>query len=226
MIDEGVIKWIVNFLKARKYRVRVNVSYSGWHNVTRGIPQGSVSGPILFLMYINDLVDSCGSYCNMYIVADDAKFYRHIEHAEDQEFLQLAINALHQWSEKWLLSLNSSKCHVVSYGRTIDTSTVYTIMDKNQQTVSLAKIDKIKDIGVYFDAKLDFKDHMHKKINKAYMIFGLINRNFKHMSIPTFVALYKSMVRQKKHKYDLTYELCAEMSSAAYCKVVFVIFLS
>jgi len=153
-IDEGVIKWIVNFLKARKYRVRVNGSYSGWHNVTSEITQGSILGPILFLIYINDLVDSCGSYCYMYIFADDPKFYRHIEHTEDQEFLQLAINALHQWSEKWLLSLNSNKCRVVSYGRTIDTSTVYTIMDKHQQTVLIARLDKIKDIGVYFDAKL------------------------------------------------------------------------
>ena len=100
----------------------------------------------------------------MYIFADDAKFYRHIEYPDDQKFLQLAISALHQWSEKWLLSLTSRKCHV-SNGRTIDTFTVYTIMDKNQHTVPLARLDKIKDIGV-FDAKLDFKDHARK--NKAY----------------------------------------------------------
>jgi len=132
-------------------------------------------GPILFLSYINDLVDSCGSYCDTYIFAYNAKFYRHTECPEDQKFLQLAINALHHWSKKWLLSLNSNKCHVVSYGRTIDTSTVYTIMDKNQQAVPLARLDKTKDIGVYFDIKLDFKDHMHEKINKAYMMLGLIN---------------------------------------------------
>ena len=52
--------------------------------------------------------------------------------------------ASRQWSKKWILSLNSNECHVVSYGRTIDTSTTYTIMDKNQQTVPLAKLDKTR----------------------------------------------------------------------------------
>jgi len=85
------------------------------------------------------------------------------EHPNDQEFLQLAINALHQWSKKWMLSLNSNKRQVVSYGRTIDTSTVYTIMDQNQQVVPLARLDKIKDIGVYFDTRLEYKDHMLEK---------------------------------------------------------------
>jgi len=56
-------------------------------------------------------------------------------------------------------------------------------MDKNKQTVPLARLDKIKDIGVYVDAKIDFRDHMHEKINKAYMMLGLINRNFKHVCL-------------------------------------------
>jgi len=56
----------------------------------------------------------------------------------------------------------------VSYGRIIDTSTVYTIMDQNQQVITVARLDKSKDIGVYFDAKLDFKNHAHEKTNKAY----------------------------------------------------------
>jgi len=76
-------------------------------------------GPI----YINDLVDSYGSYCDMYIFADDAKFYRHIEHTEDQESMQLVSNKCITSVVKEmavnLLSLNSNKCLVVSYGRTI-----------------------------------------------------------------------------------------------------------
>ena len=82
----------------------------------------------------------------MYIFADDAKFYRHIEHPEDQEFLQLAINALHQWSEKWLLTLNSTTVANVMLCPMAGllTSPVYSIMDKNQQAVPLARLDKIR----------------------------------------------------------------------------------
>ena len=111
-----LIEWIVDFLKARKFRVKVNGGYSGWQNVTSGIPQGSVLGPLLFLIYINDLMKCCDeSY--IYVFADDAKIYRHIQCPDDFKLLQYTLAGLQSWSQKRLLSLNTKKCCVVSYGR-------------------------------------------------------------------------------------------------------------
>jgi len=148
-------KWIVDFLKARKFRVKVNGGYSGWQNVTSGIPQGSVLGPLLFLIYINDLMECCDeSY--IYVFADDAKIYRHIQCPDDCMLLHYTLAGLQSWSQKRLLSLNTKKCCVVSYGRSVDKTVTYT---------------------------------------RAYMMLGIIKRNFRHLTIPTFVLLYKTMVR-------------------------------
>ena len=81
-----------NFLTSRKFRVRLNSSYSAWDDVTSGIPQGSVLGPVLFLIYINDLVESCDGYSEIYLFADDAKLFRHIKNASDNSSLQKAID--------------------------------------------------------------------------------------------------------------------------------------
>jgi len=86
-INHVLIEWIGDFLKARKFRVKVNGGYSGWQNVMSGIPQGSVLGPLLFLIYINDLMECCDeSY--VYVFADDAKVYRHIQCPDDCKLLQ------------------------------------------------------------------------------------------------------------------------------------------
>ena len=61
--------------------------------------------------------------------------------------------------------------------------------------IQLARENTVKDLGIWFDAKLSFREHINDKINKAYMMLGLIKRNFKHLTIPTFILLYNSMVR-------------------------------
>ena len=134
-------------------------------------------------------------YDRIYVFVDDAKIYQHIHCPEDCKLLQHAMTDLQTWSQKWLLSLNINKCCVVSYGRSVDKSLRSTLVDHNNQEVTLERNDKVKDLGIWFDEKLSFREHIQDKINKAYMMLGIIRRNFKYLTLPTFILIYKSMVR-------------------------------
>ena len=168
-----------------------NVS-SDWPSVLSGIPQGSIMGSLLFIIYINDLVDSCSNGSELYLYADDAKLFKHILSGLDRELLQRDLDNLNSWTEKWLLKLNVNKCKYMLYERSHSDASVnhYTISG-----VNLEQVEVMKDLGVKFDSKLKFTDHINEKINKAYGILGLIKRNFKYISEKCFVTLYKTMVR-------------------------------
>jgi len=167
----------------------------------------AISSPDEFLLiYINDFIECCGAYSEVFVFADDAKFYRYIRSDDDNKILQYALHALQKWLEKWLLNLNINKCQVVTYGRSVDKSYKYTICDCNNQTIPLKRGIQVLDLGVCFDEKLSFKEHIHAKITHSpgrpsevrYMMLGLIKRNFKYLTIPTLIQLYISMVRSQK----------------------------
>ncbi len=90
-------------------------SYSEWVNVLSGIPQGSVLGPLLFLIFVNDIQDSCHLGSSLY--ADDSKLFRHIKISADTNKLQSDLDGLKEWFNKWQLKLNINKCKIVSYSR-------------------------------------------------------------------------------------------------------------
>jgi len=108
--------------------------------------------------------------------------------------LQNSANLLQQWSDKWLLKLNTKKCKIISFGRNADTDNIYSLPEGNS-TFALARETHITDLGVILDNKLTFYEHIHSKIKKAFGIIGILKRNFRHMPILSFVLLYKSMVR-------------------------------
>ena len=192
-VNSKIISWITDFLGKRRFRVVVNGIYSSWHNVLSGIPQGSILGPLLFIIYINDLPEHCS---DLYIYADDTKLFRYISNSRDQYYLQSGINKVGDWAKEWLLKLNVEKCCGMSFAANIsNVCTTKYYIEEDKILHEIVKLESFKDLGVIFDSKLNFGEHIKEKINKAFSVLGVIKRNFIHMDKSTFVLLYKAMVR-------------------------------
>ena len=190
-ISNGILCWVRDFLSDRIQKVIVNGSSSNWSEVTSGIPQGSVLGPLLFVIYINDLPDVVNS--EAFLFADDTKLFRVIENNTDIEILQEDLTNLQEWSDLWLLKFHPDKCKVIRYGNSSFVPRYMMMNNSNEHILECA--DKEKDIGVIFDASLQFEIHMKEKISKASSIFALIRRSYKYLNITTFKLLFKSLVR-------------------------------
>ena len=189
-LEDKVVGWIRSFLTDRRQRVVVNGAGSEWSGVASGVPQGSVLGPLMFIIYINDLVDYCGQNASILKFADDCKIYKHISNIQDSKDLQMNLSKIVEWFNKNLMKLNVAKCKYVAYGRKIIKKNCYEI---NDETVD--NEEKYKDLGVLFDEQLKFDSHIHDKINRANSMLGMIKRNFKNLTTEAYLLLYKCLVR-------------------------------
>ncbi len=161
---------------------------SQWSDVTSGIPQGSVLGPLLFLIFINDLPDSVTS--EVFLFADNTKIFRKIKGEEDQQGLQQDLTTLEDWSNKWLLQFHPGKCKHMHIGKKNSSSNTYSLHDQQ-----LECIKEEKYIGVCIGYELNFEKYISEKVKKANQMFGLFRRTFEHMDAEVFIPLYKSPIR-------------------------------
>ena len=191
-IHQETVRWVEDFLTERQQRVIVNSKASDWSKVTSGIPQGSVLGPILFLVYINDLPEELTSDSSIF--ADDTKVFTEVND-ENNISLQEDIDKLQQWTNKWQLEFNIDKCAVLHLGSKNPQHTYK--MTVNGKDHTLKSSQQEKDLGVLIDDKLNFKAHVHATTQKANRTLGLIKRNFKYLPEKQYIGLYKSQVRTK-----------------------------
>ena len=176
------LKWVEDFLTDRQQRVIVAQEKSSWTKVMSGIPQGSVLGPLLFIVFINDL-PSVAVNSLMKIFADDTKVFKAISTIQDAEDLQTDIDKLTLWAKKWQLPYNELKCKVIHLGkRNINHN--YTMNGYNLQTDT-----EEKDLGVTFDTNLTFQPHIGNIISKANSRVGIIKRTFNKLNEENFKIL-------------------------------------
>ena len=179
--------WIQNWLSNRRQKVGVDGEFSEWAKVTSGVPQGSVLGPILFQIYINDFDNSIISKLNKF--ADDSKLGKGVTSEEDIECLRKDLRNLEQWSKDWQMQFNTEKCSVMHLGRN-NTASQYMIND-----IILNKSEKERDLGVIVDKNLKFSEHCSKVANSANVTLGMIRRTIHCKSKSIITRLYKALVR-------------------------------
>ena len=188
-VRDNTLAWIESFLSNRSQRVVVDGEFSDTAPVTSGVPQGSVLGPILFLLFINDMPDCVQSRCRLF--ADDSIIYRSINSDEDAAILQKDLDALHKWESDWGMQFNPSKCQILHVSRKKQPSThTYNIKGSVLENVRTATY-----LGVEFSSDLSWHKQCNKVAAKGNKILGFVKRNIKTTSVSTKEYAYKTLVR-------------------------------
>jgi len=184
-----ILDWIGNWLQNRQQRVVIEGESSKWVEVTSGVPQGSVLGPLLFIIYINDINNQIESKLNKF--ADDCKLMNKVNNNEDFQKLQGDLDKLYNWSVKWQMPFNINKCSVMHFGN--KNNNISYMMGNQDLKNSISE----RDLGVIIDPSLKFDKQTNTVVNEAYKILGLINRNITFKTKDTILNLYKALVRPK-----------------------------
>ena len=188
-ITGKILNWIKSFLQHREMRVVVNGHCSSSTQVTSGVPQGFVIGPLLFLIYVNDLPDWIKSEMRMF--ADDTKIWKKITELKDCSELQEDLTRLQQWSETWLLQFHPDKCKVMHVGH----GHRFQYQITQSQSYILKETAEEKDLGVIVTNSLGVSLQCAEAAKKAMRILGMVRRQFKNIDKECFRLLYKTFVR-------------------------------
>ena len=195
-IKDQALNWVKAFLSGRTQRVVIRGTASESFEVTSGVPQGSVLGPILFLIFINDLPLEVIS--PLLLFADDSKIFTRIVSETSKtnpqgnygrEVLQRDLNNIKEWANKWKMEFNVDKCKVMHLGR-LNPKHTYTMGDRDLTVTS-----EEKDLGVIFDENLEFDKHIKTIVNRANRMLGMIKIGFTCMDMEIFMNLYPVLVR-------------------------------
>lgn len=170
-MHSSLLLWIGSYLCDRQQYVRISGFNSHIFNVGSGVPQGSHLGPLLFILFIND-VCSAIKFSNCLLYADDLKIFNTIHNTQDVINLQLDVNSVAAWCQANYMSLNSEKCKYMSIHRKRDPFINHYLISN----IALARVTKIRDLGVIINEKLDFSEHIDYAIGKSYGMLGFVKR--------------------------------------------------
>ena len=190
-ITGATAKWIEQFLRDRKQRVVLDGQQSSEAPVTSGVPQGSVLGPCLFLLYINDLAQ--GLECSVRLFADDTIAYMVIGNLADAARLQRDLDRLAEWEDLWQMEFHPRKCQVLRVTKKRKENVVEASYTLRGHTLEV--VDHAKYLGVTISGDFKWNRHITNIVNKANSSLAVLKRNLRIPSKEVKDAAYKALVR-------------------------------
>ena len=222
-IDGSLLKILVNYLQGRKQRVVLDNVTSETISVLSGIPQGSILGPLLFVLFINDIYASINKNTNICQYADDTKMWRNINSEYDCKMLQNDINTLYNWSLNNKMRFNPSKCKVLQICNNEPLCTRVLPLAKyfyyiNNEIIDFS--DSERDLGIWVNSKFKWDQHQQTVLNKAHQMLGIAKRTCYFITDPNKRrSLYLSLVRSQFEHCSIIWRPNTETEISAFEKL-------
>ncbi len=191
-IKSNTLKWIGDFLHDRTQTVNLDGEQSDKIAVTSGVPQGTVLGPILFLIYINDFPEYL-QHSTLRLFADDSIIYRNIKNEQDACKLQQDLDAAAKWEKDWLMSFHPDKCSILR----VTTKRNPVVHDYILHGHTLTTETATKYLGITIQSDLKWNQHIDNITSNASRQLNFLKRNLKVTSETIKERAYKSLVRPK-----------------------------
>ena len=204
-ISGNLLSTFTDFLKLTKQWVALNGQLSSWSNIETGVPQGSILGPLLFLIYINDLSDSLTT--NARLFADDVSLFSVVDNINlSASNLNSDLSKINAWANQWKMTFNPDPNKQVQ-------EVIFSLKTKkispsplNFSNNSVQQVQFQKHFGVYLDGKLDFREHlqnMFKKLKKTIILLRKLQHNLPRVPL---ITIYKLFVRSHLDYGDILYD--------------------
>ena len=187
--------WLRSYLRDRRQRVVIGESYSDWRHVTSGVPQGSVLGPLLFVIFINDMPEVVHHIIKLF--ADDSKLIGVIKNSRDIELVQKDLDALVGWAKEWRMLFHPDKCKIMSIIKNKHVSRPALTMETQNSADrhTLAYTDVERDLGIMIASNLKSEYQVTSAVTKANLALSTLKRTFKFWTPTIFRTLYTTFVR-------------------------------
>ena len=186
-----LLRWIHSFLSNRKQQVVVDGKSSKITDVKSGVPQGTVLGPLLFLIYIHDIGNNISAIKKVYV--DDTKVKKGVKTEDDVEILQADLDKIYQWAKDNNMTFNGKKFQVMRYGQNeeLKNNTLYLTEDANEV---IERFETVKDLGVIMSEDATFNEHIEAVAKKVRQKTGWVLRTFFSRNQNFMKTMFKTLI--------------------------------